>query len=555
MSMSQLKYSVKFGDESSRESGSLILDLSRIPESVGETGIAADKLARAAKWALDIDVQYRNLVRAGSSVEITVPAIPEAVGGRVVRETVANYRKLQLGIGGLIRPALLKRPSFRELFPFQYRGVEWLVGQNGALLADDMGLGKTVQVISAMRVLFNHAKLRTSMIVCPKSLIPNWERELRRWAPELGIAILTPPAHIREDAWGVMAGRCHVLLTNYEQLRAPPGVLVRNPPDLVIADEAHRLRNRGTQVTSGSLQLKPKRFWMVTGTPLERDLEDLATLLSMIAPGRFSPTDAKLHPSSLRSRASVYVLRRQKGEVLEELPTVLDTTEILELSKAQTRAYRSAIKEYRRRSERGGELALLTRLQAVCDLEPVSRQSCKVERTLQLLGRIRGYQEKAVIFSHRLDPLRELQRRITNCWGSEALVLLTGEVDGEERERAVAHFCNDDRVLVLLASSRIGGEGLTLVEANHIFLFNQWWNPSVNDQARDRVVRIGQKRNVRVYRFCCYGTIEEHMEQVLASKRELFGDAVDRLAQRDGMTWAGVLQEVGLDRLLDGMEE
>ena len=552
--MSQVKYAVSFKDEFGSKSGSLIIDLSRIPEYAGKSGIAVEKLERAAKWALDIDVQYRDLVRSGRSPEIIVPAAPRAVGGRVARETVASYQKLRLGIGGLIRPALLPQPSLKGLFPFQYHGVKWLVERREALLADDMGLGKTIQVISAMRVLFSHAKLRTSLIVCPKSLIANWERELGRWAPELGVAVLTPPARIREDAWKVMAGRCHVLLTNYEQLREPPDVLIRNPPDLIVADEAHRLRNSGSRVTSGSLQLKSDRFWMVTGTPLERDLEDLATLLSLIAPGRFSPTDANLHPSSLHSRAAPYVLRRQKEEILQELPTVLDTTEVLELSRDQERAYRSTIKEYRRGHESGGELALLTRLQALCDLEPVTRQSCKVERTLQLLGRIREYREKAVIFSHRLDPLRELQRRIIECWGSEALVLLTGEVDGRERERAVTYFRNNDRVLALLASSRIGGEGLTLVEANHVFLFNQWWNPSANDQARDRVVRIGQKRNVRVYRFCCYGTIEEHMERILASKRKLFGDAVDRLAQEDSMTWAGALREVGLDRLLDGME-
>ena len=246
------------------------------------------------------------------------------------------------------------------------------------------------------------------------------------------------------------------------------------------------------------------------------------------------------------------MLRRRKQEVLDELPPVLDTTEMLELSDAQKRAYRAAIKQYRRTGEKGNELALLTRLQALCDIDSQSRASCKAERILYLLGRICEQQEKAVIFSHRLEALRDLQRRIVERWGSEASALLVGEMDSDERERVVTRFRTDGQMLALLASTRIGGEGLTLVEANHVFLINQWWNPSASDQARDRVVRIGQRRKVRVYRFCCRGTIEEALERILKSKRELFGDAVERLAQGENAAWTRVLREVGLDRILSG---
>ena len=158
--------------------------------------------------------------------------------------------------------------------------------------------------------------------------------------------------------------------------------------------------------------------------------------------------------------------------------------------------------------------------------------------------------EKAVVFSHRLEPLRELQYRIAERWGSAAAVLLVGEMDHENRERSVLYFRSDERALALLASIRVGGEGLTLVEANHVFLFNQWWNPSANDQARDRVVRIGQRRGVRVYRFCCRGTIEEALESILEAKRELFTEVVERLAHREDLALSRVVREVGLGRLL-----
>ena len=546
---STLNCSVRF-EEVHADSGGLVLYLLPYPEGNSEIGTVADRLSLAAEWALGLDAQYRELIGSGRSPRVTVPMERRVTTGRVGRETSADYRKLQLGVGELVRPVLLDPPELKELYPFQREGVEWLSGRNGGILADDMGLGKTVQVIAAMRLLFNQAQLRSALVVCPKSLIATWERELERWAPELGVAVITPPAQIREDAWKAVAGRCHVLLTNYEQLRDPPEILKRTAPDLIVADEAHRLRNRSARITSGSFQLEPKRFWALTGTPLERDLEDLATLLSLVAPKVFAPTDAKLHPSSLRSRARPYVLRRRKQEVLEELPPVLDTTETLELTEAQERAYRTAVKQYCRTGENGEELALLTRLQTLCDLDPESRESCKVERVLYLLGRIREQREKAVVFSHRLEPLRALRIRIAESWGPEAAALLVGEMDSEERERTVTRFRGDEESLALLASTRIGGEGLTLVEANHVFLFNQWWNPSANDQARDRVVRIGQRRKVRVYRFCCRGTIEEALERILKSKRKLFDDAVERLARDENVAWTRVLREVGINRLL-----
>ena len=482
---------------------------------------------------------------------MTVPAGRRVTAGRVDRETAADYRRLQLGVGTLIRPLLLERPTLKELYPFQRQGVDWLVNRSEGILADDMGLGKTVQVIAAMRLLFNQAELRTALVVCPKSLVATWEREFAHWAPELGVAVLTPSAQIREEAWKSVAGRRHVLLTNYEQLREPPEVLKEVAPDLIVADEAHRLRNYDARITYGCFQLEPKRYWALTGTPLERDAEDLATLLSLVAPKSFAPGDAKLlHPSSLSARARPYVLRRRKRDVLDDLPDVQDTTETVELSNAQVRAYRVAVKQYRRRGNPGDELALLIRLQGLCDIEPDSRESCKVERILYTLGRIRDQGEKAVVFSHRLEPLRELQRRIVKRWGTQAAPLLVGDMDSEERDRAVSRFRSDDRAVVLLASSRVGGEGLTLVEANHVFLLNQWWNPSANDQARDRVVRIGQRRKVRVYRFCCRGTIEEALERILKSKRELFDEVVERLACGDSSAWSVVVRDVGMDSLL-----
>ncbi len=129
------------------------------------------------------------------------------------------------------------------LYPFQRAGVDWLCNQpSGAILADDMGLGKTVQVIAAIRRLFNRAALRSVLLLCPKNLLANWEREFGRWAPELGVAVLSPGASLREQAWRAVFGRRHIVISNYEQMRSPPAALLGASLDLMVADEAHRLR-------------------------------------------------------------------------------------------------------------------------------------------------------------------------------------------------------------------------------------------------------------------------------------------------------------------------
>ncbi len=498
-----------------------------------------------------MDAQLAAMVESGKEARVPFSLTAFASSTRVFEETPAAYRNLRLGTGDLVRPCLLAAPSLDALYPFQRAGVDWLRGRAGAILADDMGLGKTVQVISALRLLFNEGAIRSVLVACPKSLLDVWEGELLRWAPELGVAVLSPPGRVRDRAWEAVVGRRHVLITNYEQLREPAAALRASSLDLVVADEAHRLRNFGAHVTAGIDRLPRRRFWALSGTPLERDLEDLATLLSLVEPTRFAPSDSRLHPASLRSAARPYILRRRKEEVLDELPPVIDRTETVDLNREQAEAYQAAVSEYRRDGTPGAELALLTRLRSLCDLHGESGDSSKLDRIMERLVTVRSREEKAVVFAHLLAPLHELERRVASEWGAGAVRRLVGSMGQSERERAVCEFRTDAEVLVLVASSRVGGEGLTLVEANHVFLIDQWWNPSANDQARDRVVRIGQKRTVHVYRFCCRGTIEERLQEILESKRGLFEDAVGRL--EPNVALKGIVHERGVDSLVGSL--
>ena len=196
--------------------------------------LVGERARRAAEWALELDATLRTRLDAGAPANVRMPA-RNPWAGRVRAVNVDEYRKLRLGAGELIRPWLLDHeeldpPPLAPLYPFQRSGVEWLVeNPGGKVLADDMGLGKTIQVIAAVRLLFNRARIRRVLILSPKSLVANWEAELARWAPELGNAVVTPPGRIREAAWRVLTWRRHVLLTSYEQMRDPPEALCSPP--------------------------------------------------------------------------------------------------------------------------------------------------------------------------------------------------------------------------------------------------------------------------------------------------------------------------------------
>jgi SNF2 family DNA or RNA helicase len=443
----------------------------------------------------------------------------------------------------MIRPLLVVQPSLEYLKRFQWAGVDWLLKKTGCILADDMGLGKTLQVIATLQILFSEGEIRSALIICPKSILSNWEFEISKWAPQLSYARVTPLKSIREAAWKLLFGNRHILLTNYEQFRKPPEILTSQKLDVIVADEAHRIRNAGAQVVRGIKTLVWNRFWALTGTPIERDPEDLVTILSTVDPLRVSPTDAKLPSVSLRSLARPYILRRLKSDVLDELPPVVESKTVLDLLPAQRRRYDKVL-----RTPLSDEnlLSQINQLRQICDYDSETGQSIKIERIVELVGTINKANEKTVVFSYLLQPLEILEKRLRHQFSAFQLSKMIGAMSLSERTRALLRFRNDPAVSVLLVSSKIGGEGLTLTEANHVIFLNEWWNPSANNQARDRVVRIGQGRIVHVYRFVCHNTIEEALEHIQQSKEDIFQDLIDVLADRGNEVPSEVMKKAVL---------
>ncbi len=427
----------------------------------------------------------------------------------------------------LALPLLLPRRVSDNLYPFQRSGVAWLLFHDRAILADDMGLGKTIQVIAALRRLFRAGRIDSCLVVAPRTLLENWTTETRQWAPELVTRRLSDASTTSDSGWIQLLARAHILFASYEEVRNPSDEMVAHPPDVIVADEAHRLRKSDSLAHQGLRRIKANRLWALTGTPVERDAEDLAGLLSLLEPNRFAVDDHRLGIAILRARARPYVLRRMKEAVLPELPPVTERTEEVPLSKAQQKAYASATQAV----VSGEYLALFNDLRSICDMDPTTGESSKLDRAVELIEEVVGQGSKCVVFSYTLGPLKTLRVRLRAEFGDIA-ALLTGELDLDQRERAVQRFKSDGNCSVLLASMRVASEGLTLTEANHAIFINRWWNPSTNSQAIDRIVRIGQHKPVTVYNLTCSNTVEDRLQPLLDRKELTFAQLIDALQHR-----------------------
>ena len=341
---------------------------------------------------------------SGQAVKVIVPrSYPTSQNGSP--STPADIRRRAQSMGAIIRPCLLSTLSGCDrLYRYQKDGIDWLVSKSAAILADDMGLGKTAQAITALRRLFRQNPINCALIICPKQLMANWEKELATWAPELSWSRLTPPSRWRKVAWQQLFDRVHVLITNYEQT-----VLFRDlgPAyrfSTVILDEAHHVRNASANVTSYLREVNRDRTWALTGTPLEKSPADIWTILSIVEPRRFNLAQMPRNEESLKARARPYFLRRMKREFLPELPEEIEEHEIIELLPKQRAMYDMTLD--RIQSLPGNELlAGLNELRSICDLHAASGQSAKLDRIVSILHDVAESGEKAVVFSFLLGPL------------------------------------------------------------------------------------------------------------------------------------------------------
>ena len=489
--------------------------------------LATELACALVQRILDADSLALTRFKAGQTTTVNVPLLPPStLHGSP--EGLADARRRSISLGAYLRPCLLAEVSDLDLLhEYQTTGAKWLVGRTAAVLADDMGLGKTAQAISALRILFNKSPDNTALVLCPKQLMPNWENEFRKWAPELHYVRLTPPSRWKSKAWRALFNRAHILITNYEQASSLSEITNDLQFSTVILDEAHRVRNAAANLTSDIRSIHRDRTWALTGTPLERAPSDVWTILSIVEPRRFNLDQMPSGEGAIRSRARPFVLRRMKKDVLAGLPPEIDTHETLELLPKQRASYDLALKSFRSAAE-GQVLTWLTKLRQICDLDETSGESSKLERIVDILHTVHRDKEKAVVFSHLLNPLDELEEALRRAGISCAT--LTGRQGLRERESVLDRFQRDAGLTALLASTAVAGVGINLVEANHVVFVNRWWNPSANQQAKDRVSRMGQTRSVVVHSFTCRDTVEEVLDGILQEKKRLATAIVESLA-------------------------
>jgi SNF2 family DNA or RNA helicase len=410
-----------------------------------------------------------------------------------------------------------------EPFPHQYEGIGWLYAQESALLADEMGLGKTMQMITAVRLLLRGGQIRRILLVCPKPLIPNWQREFRAWAEELPVVTVEGDTARRNLIWK-MPG-VPILMTNYEvMVRDMEAMPEDERPkfDLVVLDEAQRIKNRDSKTAIVTRDLNRKRSWCLTGTPIENRPEELVSLFEFleVVPARATP-DLR----QLSKLADDYILRRTKDVVMKDMPPRLDRDAYLDLSPAQTYAYNVAEKEgVVQLNEMGDQVSvqhvfeLVLRLKQITNFDPLTNESSKLDRLVADMEEIAQSGGKAILFSQWTKVLDWLGARLQQF----NPLIYHGGVPTKKREPILAKFKEDPTKHILLMSYGTGAVGLNLQFAGYVFLFDRWWNPAVEDQAINRAHRIGQTSTVIVTRFICKDTIEERIDAILTQKRAIF---------------------------------
>jgi superfamily II DNA or RNA helicase len=463
-----------------------------------------------------------------------------------------------------------------DLRTYQERGVAWLqrlteLGMGG-VLADQMGLGKTIQ---AMALLTSREQDRPHLVVCPTSVVGNWERELARFAP--GLPVIRHHGPERAVTRRAFAPG-HVAVTSYALLRRDIGMLEDVDWDVVVFDEAQQIKNPSSKGARAARSLTARARIAMTGTPIENRLSELWSIVDVTNPGllgsqrafneRFAVPVERWHDeaaaSRLRRLVAPFVLRRRKDdpEVSVDLPPKQEVTVACSLTREQASIYQAAVEEAFRGAglgssafeRRGRILALLTALKQICnhpsqylrDGGRLSGRSGKLARSTEILGELVDAGERALVFTQ----FREMGELLVDHLRSELRLpevpFLHGGVPMLKRDAMVQRFQEDeDAAPILLVSLRAGGTGLNLTRASHVLHYDRWWNPAVEDQATDRVHRIGQTRAVTVHTLVTAGTIEDRIAELLTRKRAL-ADAV----VGTGETWITELDDDELHELV-----
>ncbi|MCI0478456.1 MAG: DEAD/DEAH box helicase, partial [Anaerolineales bacterium] len=433
-----------------------------------------------------------------------------------------------------------------KLRHYQAAGLSWLAFLRqwglGACLADDMGLGKTCEMIA----LFLHErahrkKTKPALVICPTSVVSNWERELSRFAPDLRVHIHHGATRKKTDL-AKQAAQSDVVLSSYALLHRDVEQLAQIKWGDVILDEAQNIKNPTTKQAQAARKIGANAEWRaaLTGTPVENRLTELWSIFQFLNSDylgsqndfydRFAKPIERTNDADatkrLKSLVGPFILRRVKTDpnVISDLPEKNEMKVFCNLTKEQATLYEAVVRDSLKRIEesegiarRGIVLATLMKLKQVCnhpaqflrDGSALAGRSGKLARMTEMMEEVRAVKDRALIFTQFAEMGTLLKAYLQETFGDEIL-FLHGGVPAKARTKMIGRFQDDPNgPLIFILSIKAGGTGLNLMRANHVFHFDRWWNPAVENQATDRAFRIGQTKNVQVHKYLCAGTFEE----------------------------------------------
>lgn len=412
------------------------------------------------------------------------------------------------------------------LYPFQKEGVDWLMNSHNRILADDMGLGKTLQTIYALQKLYFEEKLNIVVIFCPKSLLFNWEIELKKWSPLLQVRSFRDDLSGNKNFILQHLKGYNVHLISYSEANKFCKIVKDEDlkVDLLIADEAHKLRNDSSKLNRLIESINRNKTWLLTGTPLERDTKDIKNILTLLEPKK-AKAFSEAEDIILRSNLKQNSLRRMKSQVLNELPKSSKKTIMLEMTEEQDQLYHQTLKLMG--SAKGKDrISFITRLVQVAAGDTII-DSCKYNRAIEIIQNCIENNEKVIVFSGYNNVLKTFQKKL-NSYKIKNLIY-TGELDAQARDNNLQKFKTEKDSYVLNINANVGSEGLTLTEANNVIFLNEWWNPSSNRQAEDRINRIGQKNHTFFHILRSFKTIDENIGMILDNKTDIEKNFTEQL--------------------------
>jgi len=549
-------------ETSSRFSKILVLDL--------------DRLSKLVQLFDELGIKQLNDHKEKKPLWNLVTIDPDAFAGLPVdfkmTDPLINIRKQMLG-EVVLEASPIPKAIKADLRPYQGEGVHWLerlrhMYLNG-ILADDMGLGKTLQAISAITQHHQLVENSHTLIICPTSLLYNWKEELHKFNPKLKVLVVDGIPGQRKKLLNKL-DEFDVVITSYTLLQKDIETYSQTSFSYAILDEAQHIKNRGTRNAKSVKMIQAAHRLILTGTPIENSLEDLWSLMDFLMPGFLSTFDRFMEKyirvsgpqqvqniEYLRRKVSPFILRRMKVDVLKDLPPIDEIVYHCQLSDTQLDLYKSyaatARDELVRLVEKEGFdkvqihiLATLTRLKQICCHPAIFAKekaemgdSAKYDMLLELLQALVEGNHKTVIFSQYTRMLHIMREDFEQRGISFAYL------DGTTKNRldVVKEFNENPNTLVFLVSLKAGGTGLNIVGADTVIHYDMWWNPAVENQATDRVHRIGQKKSVSSYKLITLNTIEEKIVEMQKRKKGLVKKVVscddEAIAK---LTWEDVLE-------------